>query len=60
VELGVRFEEHFLPVDAGILYVPLNSTTEDLDRTDPKVGVRYQFTPNIMAYAQPLVSLIVH
>jgi hypothetical protein len=45
----------------GSSFLPLTTAINgDLDRTDPKVGVRYQFTPNIMAYAQPLVSLIVH
>jgi|HubBroStandDraft_1064217.scaffolds.fasta_scaffold00304_28 iron complex outermembrane recepter protein len=48
----VNIDELVLPVSDGIPFVPLNSTTENLSRSDPKIGVRYQFTPDVMAYLQ--------
>jgi iron complex outermembrane recepter protein len=60
-ELGARYtketkdvtiDELILPISLGIPFVPFTTTGVDLSRTDPKIGVRYSFTPDIMAYAQ--------
>jgi iron complex outermembrane receptor protein len=59
-EAGVRYtresktvtiDEDVLPVSAGILFVPNLTSPFDLSRVDPKIGVRYSFTPDLMAYA---------
>jgi len=48
---SVTINEFVLPVSAGIPFVPQDTATTDLSRVDPKIGVRYNFTPDLMLYA---------
>ncbi len=60
IEAGVRYtkesksvtiNEFVLPISAGIPFVPLDTSSTDLTRADPKIGVRYSFSPDLMVYA---------
>jgi iron complex outermembrane receptor protein len=48
---SVTINEFVLPISAGIPFVPPDTGTTDLSRVDPKIGVRYNFTPDLMVYA---------
>src|SRR5262249_25670118 len=48
---SVTIEEYVLPISLGIPFVPIDTSSTSLSRVDPKLAVRYSFTPDMLIYA---------
>ena len=40
------------PINRGGYFFPVTSVPNSLDRADPKIAIQYQWTPDVMTYAQ--------